>query len=76
MLKNGSNTIEAKYTRGNQHAAHIRVSHIGKQVTISHVDSQDMMYSQGNGSPVIHRWYNTWVTNLERDIQFTIGTGL
>jgi hypothetical protein len=76
ILKNEPNAIEASYTRGNQYVAHIRVSHVGRQITISHVDSHDMLYSQGSAGPVIHRWYNTWVQNLERDIQVAIGSGV
>jgi hypothetical protein len=73
ILKNEPNAIEAKYTRGNKHVAHIRVSHVGNQVTISHVDSHEMRYSHGAAGPIIHKWYNTWVTNLERDIQVAVG---
>jgi hypothetical protein len=76
IVKNEPNAIEATYTRGNEHSAHIRVAHSGSKVKISHVDSHQLEYSQGGAGPIIHRWYNTWVSNLERDIQVAIGAGL
>ncbi|MFN4894401.1 MAG: hypothetical protein ACK5GN_14155 [Pseudomonadota bacterium] len=76
IVKNEPNAIEATYTRGNEHSAHIRVTHTGKKIKIIHVDSHQLEYSQGGSGPIIHRWYNTWVSNLERDIQVAIGAGL
>jgi hypothetical protein len=76
ILKNEPNAIEASYARGDSHSVRIRVVHTGNRVKITHVDSQDMLYGVGNSGPVIHRWYNTWVTNLERDIQVAVGSGM
>ena len=76
IVKNEPNAIEAQYYRGNEHSAHIRVSHRGNTVKITHVDSQQMLYGLGGTGPVIRKWYNTWVRNLERDIQVAIGAGL
>ena len=76
IVKNEPNAIEATYTRGNEHSAHIRVTHNGNKIKITHVNSQELQYSQGPTGAIIHRWYNTWVSNLERDIQVAIGAGL
>jgi hypothetical protein len=73
VLKNEPSAIEARYTRGNEHSAHIRITHSGNTVRITHVDSQELLYSNTDGAPVIHSWYNTWVNNLERDIQVEVG---
>jgi hypothetical protein len=76
ILKNQPNAIEAQYSRGHEHSARIRVSHAGRKVKISLVNSENMQYSQKATGPFIHKWYNTWVQNLERDIQRAIGTTL
>lgn len=62
--------IEATYRKGNQSSATVAVVYAGRQVTIQHVNSANLLYGvDAGGQPVIHRAYNNWVTFLERDIQ-------
>lgn len=69
------NAVEATYRRIGGATARIRVSHTGNSVSIAHVDSSGLDYrlSPGSGNPLVHRTYNGWVANLERDIQALAG---
>ena len=69
--------MEATYRRGNGPSATVAVSYSGRNVTISYVDSSDLLYGvDSRGQKVIHKTYITWVTNLKNDIQIEIGATL
>lgn len=78
IIKNEPAAFEAEYKRGPEISARIRVKHIGSIVSINLVDSSGLDY-QANGTgqgPMIHKTYNNWVANLERDIQMLVGAQL
>lgn len=70
------NGFDAEYSRSSQLGAKIRVTHVGSTVTIQHLGSFGLQYSNLHGLPEIHKRYNLWVTNLERDIQVEVGRHL
>lgn len=64
----------AQYNRRPDVWARIKVTHLGRQVTIRYVDSEGLKYKKNRfGSVSVSRWYRTWVLNLESDIKFQIG---
>lgn len=64
----------AQYDRRPDVWARIKVTHLGRQVTIRYVDSEGLKYKKNRfGSVSVSRWYRTWVLNLESDIKFQIG---
>ncbi len=78
ILKNEPSAFEAEYKRGPEISARIKVKHIGSIVSIDLLESSGLDY-QPNGTgqgPMIHKTYNSWVTNLERDIQMLVGSRL
>ncbi|PLR37336.1 hypothetical protein CYR55_10375 [Chimaeribacter californicus] len=50
------------------HSADIRINYTAARYTINYVNSQNLLAANG----VIHRNYNRWVNNLNRDIQLKI----
>ena len=78
ILRNEPTSFEAEYRRTPEISARIKVKHIGGNVTISLLDSRGLDHNPhvpGKG-PTIHRSYNNWVTNLEKDIQRLVGARL
>jgi hypothetical protein len=64
----------AQYNRRPDVWARIKVTHVGRQVTIRYVDSAGLKYDKNRfGSVSVSRWYRTWVLNLESDIKFQVG---
>lgn len=76
ILKNTPNSFEARYNKGGATYGTVRIVHSGRDVSISYVDSLGLKYQDSPTGPKIHRAYNNWVTNLERDIQVNLGSGL
>jgi hypothetical protein len=68
-----TNGFDAVYNRSSQLGAKIRVTHVEGTVTIRYLGSHGLDYSTSNGAAKIHKRYNLWVTNLERDIQIEVG---
>jgi len=50
------------------HSADIRVTYGASHYAITYVNSQNLMAGQGE----IHRNYNRWVNNLDKDIQLRL----
>jgi hypothetical protein len=69
-------SFDAEYQRSANIRARVNVIHHGDTVTVKYVSSSNLDYSDADGSPHINRRYNTWVANLERDIQVEIGKKL
>lgn len=70
------NSFDAEYQRTADIRARVKVTHHGDNVTVKYVSSSNLDYTDAEGSPQINRRYNTWVANLERDIQVEIGKKL
>lgn len=78
IVKNEPSAFEAEYRRGPEISARIRVQHVGSTVSINLLNSSGLDYDpSGTGQgPMIHKTYNSWVMNLERDIQMLVGSQL
>lgn len=70
----GPGHVQGKYTktsRGNSHVAVVDVRFDTKTVRIGYKDSQELNYDKESG--VIHKTYNGWVRNLEKNIRGNLG---
>lgn len=65
--------FDAEYQRSADMRAKVRVTHAGDKVSIAYLDSSNLGYGIAETGPEIHKRYNAWVANLERDIQVQIG---
>ena len=65
--------FDAEYQRSADMRAKVRVTHSGDTVSIVYLDSSSLGYNVSQDGPEIHKRYNGWVANLERDIQVQIG---
>jgi hypothetical protein len=68
--------FDAEYKRTPDQGAKIRVTHIADTISIKYLESTDLEYHVVDGIPEIHKRYNGWVANLERDIQVEVGRRL
>ncbi len=62
--------IRATYYRG-RHMATVNVRYSPRQVRISYHRTEALFYNPERGT--IHKTYNGWVRNMERDIQVELG---
>jgi len=71
----GPGHLQGKHSKsGGRDRVHIAVLEVrfdAKSVRISYKDSQELNYDKATG--VIHRTYNSWVHNLERNIRSNLG---
>jgi hypothetical protein len=70
----GSGHLQGKYSksgRGVTHVAEVDVRFDAKSVRISYKDSQELNYDKAAG--VIHKTYNNWVRNLEKNVRANLG---
>ena len=51
------------------HTAVIDIQFDKKKVTFNYVSSMELGYREKGGQKLIHRNYNRWILNLERDVQ-------
>lgn len=58
--------IRASYNKQNRHIVNIKIDYTANRYQIEHVSSQGMKYNPKKNT--IHRNYNRWIANLERDI--------
>ena len=71
--KDWNGFIQASYQR-RIHVARVGV-HYGKdKVQINYIDSENLKFRVKDGSRTIHRRYNGWVRNLEKDIARGLGS--
>ncbi|CDL86528.1 hypothetical protein [Xenorhabdus cabanillasii] len=56
------------YLKSRAHDVQIRINYTEKNYSINYVNSRKMMERKGN----IHRNYNRWVNNLDKDIQLNL----
>lgn len=76
ITKQTANSFDAEYQRSADVRASVRVHHHGDRVTVQYLGSTNLGYTNNGGEAQINRRYNTWVANLERDIQVEIGKNL
>jgi hypothetical protein len=76
ITKQTANSFDAEYQRSADVRASVRVNHHADRVTVKYLGSTNLGYTDDGGAAQINRRYNTWVTNLERDIQVEIGRSL
>ncbi|HJX18833.1 MAG TPA: hypothetical protein VJ437_11680 [Acidiferrobacterales bacterium] len=71
----GAGHLQGKHTKsggkGKMHVAVLDVRFDSKSVRIGYKDSQELNYDKESG--VIHKTYNNWVRNLERNIRANLG---
>ncbi len=72
--KESPGMIQARYVRS-QISCTIKITYTGHQVKIDYVDSQNLKYSKKGETERIHRKYQLWIQNLERDIQVYANQG-
>jgi len=71
----GPGHLQGKHTKsGGKDKLHVAVVDVrfdAKSVRISYKDSQELNYDKETG--VIHKTYNSWVQNLEKNIRANLG---
>jgi hypothetical protein len=71
----GPGHLQGKHTKsggkGKLHVAVLDVRFDTKSVRIGYKDSQELNYDKDSG--VIHKTYNNWVRNLEKNIRANLG---
>jgi len=70
----GPGHLQGKHTktsRGKSHVAVVDVRFDTKSVRISYKDSEELNYDAGAG--IIHKTYNNWARNLEKNIRSNLG---
>lgn len=55
-----------------KHLAYIDIAYTAKDFSITYKDSENLKYDAESGT--IHKNYNSWVRNLQRDIEFKLST--
>lgn len=72
LLSDRPGEIQARYSRS-EHSATILITHTADKVTIKLKDSNGLLQGTNEqGDPVIHKSYNSWINNLENDIQVNL----
>lgn len=62
--------IRATYSRG-RHMAVVNVRYTPRKISIAYHKTESLNFNREKGT--IHRTYNTWVQNMERDIRVELG---
>lgn len=58
--------IQARYNKKDRHIVDVQIDYSANGFKIHHVSSQGLNYNAKKNT--IHRTYNRWIANLERDI--------
>ena len=72
IVENKEGSLLIRYTRGPKWWVHVKVNYSNKEYRISYVDSYGLDYKVKDGVPDIHRNYNRWILNLDKDIRVAI----
>lgn len=70
----GPGKMMATY-QNSKHSATVEITYSKTRYTITYHNSNNLLYDKGNtasGKVTIHRTYNRWVANLEKDIGMEI----
>lgn len=67
MTEEGSNAIKARQ-QSRDHVAEVRITYSATSYSITYENSSNLMASGGK----IHKNYNRWVRNLDKDIQVNL----
>lgn len=67
MTEESNSVIKAKY-KNRDHSVDVRIPYSAKGYSINYVDSYNLKAADGK----IHRNYNRWVRNLDKDIQVNL----
>ncbi|CAI1801693.1 MULTISPECIES: hypothetical protein [Serratia] len=67
----GPGVIKARQQNRN-HSAEVRITYSATAYSIDYDSSQNLLASQGK----IHKNYNRWVRNLDKDIQVSLATNV
>jgi hypothetical protein len=71
----GPGHMQGRHTKTGKDKTHVAVVDVrfdAKSVRISYKDSQELNYNKESG--VIHKTYNNWVRNLEKNIRANLGS--
>lgn len=69
----GANYFIVRYDRGVKHSATVRIDYSATKVKVSLVKSENLLQEVGpEGEEVIHKTFNSWMRNLERDIELEL----
>ena len=71
----GPGHLQGKHTKSGKDKMHVAVVDVrfdAKSVRISYKDSQELNYNKESG--VIHKTYNNWIRNLEKNIRANLGS--
>ncbi len=66
LQSDNSRQIQARYNKQDRHIVDIQIDYSANSFIIHHLSSQGMNYDAKKNT--IHRNYNRWIANLERDI--------
>ncbi|EGE2516295.1 hypothetical protein DRW31_01610 [Shigella dysenteriae] len=70
MSEAGQGIIKARQ-QSHDHSAEIRINYTASSYDINYENSQNLQASGGQ----IHKNYNSWVRNLDKDIQLNLSAG-
>ncbi|MCF3281496.1 hypothetical protein L1Z99_23930 [Escherichia coli] len=70
MSESGQGIIKARQ-QSRDHSAEIRINYTASSYDINYENSQNLQASGGQ----IHKNYNRWVRNLDKDIQLNLSAG-
>ncbi|HBI9535293.1 TPA: hypothetical protein K9R50_002948 [Escherichia coli] len=70
MSETGQGVIKARQ-QSRDHSAEIRINYTASSYDINYENSQNLQASGGQ----IHKNYNRWVRNLDKDIQLNLSAG-
>ena len=68
VIKDDKGVIDVKQEKDAYYAV-VRITYTKDTVSIMHLESQGMRYTNANGQERIHSHYNTWANNLEKSIK-------
>lgn len=66
LTSDNGHQIQARYNKQDRHIVDIKIDYSANSFKIHYLSSQGMNYNTKKNT--IHRNYNRWVANLERDI--------
>jgi hypothetical protein len=66
------NKLQASLFVNNKHTVVVEIENTDRAYSIRYVSSIDMKYGVQDGVPVIHPFYNRWVTELMESIRVTL----
>lgn len=68
VVEQANGKLQASLKVRNKHTIIVTIGYNAQSYSITYQDSIDMNYGQRDGKPVIHPFYNNWVSELKESI--------